>query len=161
MALIDFPARHLDRDRETIRAYLNDERVPGQRRQPPDEFVPFLDYCRQRLADDPHLWSTTLLDELKELGYQGGYSTFARGLRRYQVRPHCDQPITIVALLATREAARPAIPGRIPDVVPERPPEHTSRQGPPALEGAIHHVEGYEAAYFVSYPLVLAFKGLG
>ncbi|MCI0385077.1 (Fe-S)-binding protein [Streptomyces sp. CNQ085] len=29
------------------------------------------------------------------------------------------------------------------------------------LEGAIHHVEGYEAAYFVSYPLVEAFDGLG
>ncbi|MEV6317915.1 (Fe-S)-binding protein [Streptomyces sp. NPDC051776] len=28
------------------------------------------------------------------------------------------------------------------------------------LEGAIHHVDHYEAAYFVSYPLVLAFKGL-
>ncbi|MFJ8214819.1 (Fe-S)-binding protein [Streptomyces sp. NPDC096033] len=28
------------------------------------------------------------------------------------------------------------------------------------LEGAIHHVEGYEAAYWASYPLVLAFKGL-
>ncbi|MEU0088673.1 (Fe-S)-binding protein [Streptomyces sp. NPDC006274] len=28
------------------------------------------------------------------------------------------------------------------------------------LEGAIHHVEGYEAAYFASYPLVLAVKGL-
>ncbi|SCF91931.1 (Fe-S)-binding protein [Streptomyces sp. Ncost-T10-10d] len=28
------------------------------------------------------------------------------------------------------------------------------------LEGAIHHVEGYDAAYFISYPLVLAFKGL-
>ncbi|MFJ5092841.1 (Fe-S)-binding protein [Streptomyces sp. NPDC088557] len=28
------------------------------------------------------------------------------------------------------------------------------------LEGAIHHVEGYEAAYFASYPLVLAFEGL-
>ncbi|WP_369260815.1 heterodisulfide reductase-related iron-sulfur binding cluster [Streptomyces sp. R35] len=28
------------------------------------------------------------------------------------------------------------------------------------LEGAIHHVESYEAAYFASYPLVLAFKGL-
>ncbi|GAA2468382.1 (Fe-S)-binding protein [Streptomyces macrosporus] len=28
------------------------------------------------------------------------------------------------------------------------------------LEGAIHHVEGYEAAYFVSYPLVAAFDGL-
>ncbi|SFL78000.1 (Fe-S)-binding protein [Streptomyces pini] len=29
------------------------------------------------------------------------------------------------------------------------------------LEGAIHRVEGYEAAYFVSYPLVEAFDGLG
>ncbi|WP_149181098.1 (Fe-S)-binding protein [Streptomyces sp. TRM49041] len=28
------------------------------------------------------------------------------------------------------------------------------------LEGAIHHVGSYEAAYFVSYPLVLALKGL-
>src|SRR4051812_39137003 len=28
------------------------------------------------------------------------------------------------------------------------------------LEGALHHVEGYEAGYFASYPLVLAFKGL-
>ncbi|MET7933276.1 heterodisulfide reductase-related iron-sulfur binding cluster [Streptomyces sp. NPDC005322] len=29
------------------------------------------------------------------------------------------------------------------------------------LEGALHHVEGYEASYLFSYPLVLAFKGLG
>ncbi|MEF2527337.1 (Fe-S)-binding protein [Streptomyces sp. CS62] len=28
------------------------------------------------------------------------------------------------------------------------------------LEGAIHHVDSYEPAYFVSYPLVLAFDGL-
>ncbi|WP_031509025.1 (Fe-S)-binding protein [Streptomyces megasporus] len=28
------------------------------------------------------------------------------------------------------------------------------------LEGAIHHVDGYQAAYFVSYPLVTAFDGL-
>ncbi|GLV98438.1 Fe-S oxidoreductase [Streptomyces lavendulae subsp. lavendulae] len=28
------------------------------------------------------------------------------------------------------------------------------------LEGAIHQVEGYDAAYWASYPLVLAFKGL-
>ncbi|MFD6421369.1 (Fe-S)-binding protein [Streptomyces sp. NPDC060198] len=28
------------------------------------------------------------------------------------------------------------------------------------LEGALHHVDGYEAAYFASYPLVAAFKGL-
>ncbi|MEU5364503.1 Fe-S oxidoreductase, partial [Streptomyces sp. NPDC005925] len=29
------------------------------------------------------------------------------------------------------------------------------------LEGALHHVEHYEVGYFASYPLVLAFKGLG
>ncbi|MGW5235701.1 (Fe-S)-binding protein [Streptomyces nodosus] len=29
------------------------------------------------------------------------------------------------------------------------------------LEGALHHVDHYQAAYFASYPLVLAFKGLG
>ncbi|GGO56530.1 Fe-S oxidoreductase [Streptomyces daqingensis] len=29
-----------------------------------------------------------------------------------------------------------------------------------ALEGALHHVSGYEASYFVSYPLVAAFDGL-
>ncbi|MFD4947859.1 helix-turn-helix domain-containing protein [Streptomyces sp. NPDC058409] len=29
-------ARHLGRDRKTIRDYLNNERTPGQRRQPPD-----------------------------------------------------------------------------------------------------------------------------
>ncbi|OEU96276.1 (Fe-S)-binding protein [Streptomyces oceani] len=28
------------------------------------------------------------------------------------------------------------------------------------LEGALHHVEGYEAAYFISYPLVAAFDGM-
>ncbi|MCT2589666.1 (Fe-S)-binding protein [Streptomyces sp. N2-109] len=28
------------------------------------------------------------------------------------------------------------------------------------LEGALHHVEGYDAAYFLSYPLVAAFDGL-
>ena len=34
--------------------------------------------------------------------------------------PHCDQPITIVALLATPEAARPVITNRIPDISPLR-----------------------------------------
>ncbi|WP_159426068.1 hypothetical protein [Streptomyces noursei] len=34
--------------------------------------------------------------------------------------PHCDQPITIVALLATPEAARPSISSRVPDITPLR-----------------------------------------
>ncbi|MFF2431686.1 Mu transposase domain-containing protein [Streptomyces mirabilis] len=83
-------ARHLGRDRKTIRAYLNGERVAGQRRQAPDAIVPFLEYCAQRLADDPHLWGTVLFDEVVELGYRGAYSTFTRALRRHGVRPHCE-----------------------------------------------------------------------
>ncbi|MCZ7456111.1 Mu transposase domain-containing protein [Streptomyces sp. WMMC940] len=83
-------ARHLGRDRKTIRAYLNGERTAGPRRQAPDAFVPFLPYCRQRLADDPHLWASTLFDEVVGLGYEGAYSTFTRALRRYRVRPHCE-----------------------------------------------------------------------
>ncbi|MFD5379246.1 hypothetical protein ACFWJE_33395 [Streptomyces griseoincarnatus] len=34
--------------------------------------------------------------------------------------PHCDQPVTIVALLATQEAARPTITNRVTDIVPLR-----------------------------------------
>ncbi|MCJ0875447.1 hypothetical protein [Streptomyces sp. AP-93] len=34
--------------------------------------------------------------------------------------PHCQQPVTIVALLATPEAARPAMPVRSPDIIPLR-----------------------------------------
>lgn len=34
--------------------------------------------------------------------------------------PHCDKPVTIVALLATPEAARPSITSRVPDITPLR-----------------------------------------
>jgi hypothetical protein len=34
--------------------------------------------------------------------------------------PHCDQPVTIVALLATPDAARPAVTNGVPDIVPIR-----------------------------------------
>ena len=83
-------ARHLGRDRKTIRSYLNGERVPEHRAQLADAFVPFMDYCRQRLADETHLWASALFDEVCELGYRGAYSTFTRALRRHQVRPHCE-----------------------------------------------------------------------
>ncbi|MEU2832199.1 hypothetical protein ABZ667_26625 [Streptomyces lavendulae] len=64
--------------------------MPEHRAQLPDAFVPFLDYCRQRLADDPRLWASTLFAEVCDLGYQGAYSTFTRALRRHRVRPHCE-----------------------------------------------------------------------
>ncbi|MCV2465018.1 hypothetical protein OEB94_37740 [Streptomyces sp. ICN988] len=34
--------------------------------------------------------------------------------------PHCHQPVTIVALLATPEAARPTVHNTVPDIVPLR-----------------------------------------
>jgi transposase len=84
-------ARHLGRDRKTIRAYLADERVAGQRKPAgPDPFEPFADYARARLTEDPHLWAVTLFDELLELGYDRSYPTFTRQLRNRGLRPHCE-----------------------------------------------------------------------
>jgi transposase len=84
-------ARHLGRDRKTIRAYLRGERTPGVRvRRQPDSFEPFADYCRLRLEGDPHLWATTLYDEVCELGYGGSYPSFTRALRSRKLRPHCE-----------------------------------------------------------------------
>jgi transposase len=84
-------ARHLGIDRKTVRRYLNGEREPGRRkRTTADPFEPFVEYCRIRLTDDPHQWASTLLDELRALGYDGGYSTFTRAVRRFHLRPHCE-----------------------------------------------------------------------
>lgn len=84
-------ARHLNRDRKTIAAYLSGSRVPGQRRSARiDPFAEFADYCRIRLVQDAHLLAMTLFDEIVELGYDGGYSTFTRSLRVQRLRPHCE-----------------------------------------------------------------------
>jgi transposase len=84
-------ARHLGRDRKTVRAYLEGRREPG-RRQPggPDRFEPYGPYCRIRFGDDPHLWATALFDEVTELGYEGAYPSFTRALRRHGLRPSCE-----------------------------------------------------------------------
>jgi hypothetical protein len=49
----------------------------------------FLAYCRQRLGDDPHLWSTTLFDEVAALGFGGSYQAFTASIRRHELRPRC------------------------------------------------------------------------
>ena len=66
-------ARHLGRDRKTVRAYLSGRREPG-RREPagPDRFEPFERYCRLRFGADPHLWATTLLEESLQLSEETG-----------------------------------------------------------------------------------------
>ena len=83
-------ARHLGRDRRTVRAYLSGERISGQRRSAePDPFDVVEAYVGQRLAEDPHLWATALFDEAKALGYGQSYVTFARKIRNRQLRPSC------------------------------------------------------------------------
>jgi transposase len=84
-------AKHLGRDRKTIRAYLNDERVAGERKPAgADPFELFTDYVRARLTEDPHLWAVTLFDEVVELGYDRSYQTFTRQIRDRELRPYCE-----------------------------------------------------------------------
>ena len=84
-------ARHLGRDRKTIRAYLAGQRVPGERRPAgEDPFEPFVGYVRARLREDPHLWALTLFDEVTDLGYDRSYPTFTRQIRNRDLRPHCE-----------------------------------------------------------------------
>lgn len=55
-------ARHLGRDRKTVRDYLAGKRVPGQRASSRvDPFEAFAEYIKIRLTDDPHLWATALV----------------------------------------------------------------------------------------------------
>ncbi|MGK4584767.1 Mu transposase domain-containing protein [Kitasatospora sp. HPMI-4] len=82
-------ARHLGRDRKTVRSYLDGDRIAGVRSPVQDECSRFLPYSRQRLTDDPHLPASVLYDEVAALGYPGGYSTFTRALRKHEVRPPC------------------------------------------------------------------------
>ncbi|MDN5805381.1 MAG: hypothetical protein L0H26_12475, partial [Microlunatus sp.] len=84
-------ARHLGRDRKTIRAYLAGGRVAGERKPAEaDPFEAFVDYVRARLTEDPHLWAVTLFDEVAGLGYDRSYPTFTRQLRARGLRPHCE-----------------------------------------------------------------------
>src|ERR1700760_2075197 len=79
-------ARHLGRDRKTVRAYL-----PGRRRPAgPDRFEPFERYCRLRFEGDPHLWATALFEEVRGLGYEGSCPSFTRALRKRGLRPLCE-----------------------------------------------------------------------
>jgi transposase len=84
-------ARHLGRDRQTVRDYLNGTRTPGVRvSSEPDALEPFLDYIKARFGDDKHVWATALFDEVKALGYERSYTSFARQLRDRGLRPHCE-----------------------------------------------------------------------
>jgi transposase len=82
-------ARHVGRDRKTVRNYLNGKRVPGVRQRATDPFGPFVEYVTARLVEDPHLWAITLCDELEPLGFTASYQTLTREIRARQLRPVC------------------------------------------------------------------------
>lgn len=84
-------ARHVGKDRKTVRTYLAGKRQVGQRAPAgEDEFAKFLTYCTARLGEDPHLWAVALFDEVRELGYSKSYPSFTRSLRLRAVRPVCE-----------------------------------------------------------------------
>lgn len=88
-------ARHVGRDRKTVRAYLNGDREVGVRAKPDDWVDPFdviEPYVRQRLKDDPHLRLMVLFGEVQALpvGYDRAYQTFTRQIRDRGLRPHCE-----------------------------------------------------------------------
>ena len=84
-------ARHLGRDRKTIRADLNGEREPGVRHSSrPDALEPYRAYLAARFTDDAHIWASALYDEVVPFGYEGSYVSFARQIRLAGLRPHCE-----------------------------------------------------------------------
>jgi transposase len=84
-------ARHLGRDRKTIRAYINGTRTPGARKSSrSDPLEPFITYIGLRFVDDPHVWASALYDEVRRLGYPLSYPSFVRQIRVAGLRPHCE-----------------------------------------------------------------------
>jgi hypothetical protein len=70
-------ANHLGRDRKTVRACLNGDRIAGERRsRVPDPFEPFAAYGAERVKEDPHLWATALFDEVVDLDLTLSYPPF-------------------------------------------------------------------------------------
>jgi transposase len=83
--------RHIGRDWRTVKDYLEGKREPGvRRRAEPGALERFVPYLAARFVDDPHVWATTLFDEVTELGYSCSYPSFARQLRLGGLRPHCE-----------------------------------------------------------------------
>ncbi|MHB8590292.1 MAG: helix-turn-helix domain-containing protein [Candidatus Dormibacteraceae bacterium] len=83
-------ARHLGITRNTVKAYMRDRRTVGHRRPAgPDLLAPFVEYLSIRLRDDAHVWASSLYDEVRKLGYNQSYVTFARQLRVRGLRPVC------------------------------------------------------------------------
>ncbi len=72
----------------TVRTYVKGLRMPGEPAARPDDFAPFVAYCRRRLADDPHLRTPALLAELSCLGLGNSRATLYRAMERHGIQTH-------------------------------------------------------------------------
>ncbi len=100
----------------TVRDYVHGRRIPGEPASRADDFAPFAAYCRQRLADDPHLRAPSLLAEITGLGFPGTRRTFYRALERHEIQPHpCpDCHVARISGYAPLPAARQLQPSPLP-----------------------------------------------
>ena len=81
-------ARQVGCDRKTVRKYLElglEAPVYGPRASRGSKLDGYHDYLRGRVAEFPDHSAQRLLREIREMGYQGGYTTVKKYLR--QIRP--------------------------------------------------------------------------
>lgn len=83
-------ARHLGRDRKTVRAHIRKQRDAGTRARAADPFAAFEPYLAQRFTDDPHVRAQVLMRELVALGFTASYQTLTREIRARNLRPRCE-----------------------------------------------------------------------
>ncbi len=83
-------ARATGHDRKTVRKYLQrglETPVYGPRAERPRLLAPFEDYLAQRVRAYPGLSGKRLLREIRELGYEGGYTVVTDFLRTVRPAP--------------------------------------------------------------------------
>lgn len=110
----------------TVGGYIHRRRTPGRRATPKRALSDFVDYCRQRLTDDPDLTAPTLFGELVTLGYLGSRPTFYRDLGRYDLlrpasqntRPGPGHPPKAMSSVLAAGSIRP-LPIRVAPVAGE------------------------------------------
>jgi transposase len=81
-------ARKLGLSRNTVRAALRRDGPPERAPQgrPPSKLEPYKDYLVARLTEFPELSVEALLDEVRELGYEGQISILKDFTRPYRIR---------------------------------------------------------------------------
>jgi transposase len=89
-------ARQCGLDRKTVRRYIERGLEPpayGPRKPRPALLDPFTVYLRERVTAYPGLSGARLLRELKERGYQGGYTAVTDYLR--EIRPAAERAFEV------------------------------------------------------------------